>query len=123
MKDLMQQTVEAIAAYEQSLEKMGGMDLVGGYLVRIQSVCLTFDVSDDGYAFNPRPCPPHKARSFTWQQAKTIAANVRNGNGVRGEAVHVIQAVTEALDAQKAVLATLVAFSSGVNLSPDQADE
>ena len=119
MKDLMQQTIEAIAEYEDALVKLAGMNLVAGYLVRCQNVCLSFDMSPDGYVFNPRPCPPHKARSFTWEQAKTVASKVRNGNAVRGEAVHVIQAVTEALDAQKAVMATLVAFSAGVDLSDD----
>lgn len=114
MKDLMQETREAIADYEAAAATLDNMDLVGGYVVRCENVYLTFDVSGTGEVFNPRPCRPHLARSFTWLQAKAIAAQICNGNNKRGEVVHVRQAVAEVLDAYRAVLGTLEAFSRGV---------
>jgi hypothetical protein len=113
MKDLMQETKEAIADYEKAAATLDNMDLVGGYVIRCQNVYLTFDVSDAGDVMNPRPCRPHLARSFTWLQAKAIASHVCNGGQHAGEVVHVRQAVAEVLDAYRAVLGTLEAFERG----------
>lgn len=113
MKDLMQETTEAIAEYEKAAAALDNIDLVGGYVIRCQNVYLTFDVSEAGDVFNPRPCRPHLARSFTWLQAKTLAAHVCNGEKHAGEVVHVRQAVAEVLDAYRAVLGTLEAFALG----------
>ena len=113
MKDLMQETKEAIADYEKAAAALDNMDLVGGYVIRCQNVYLTFDVSPEGEVFNPRPCRPHLARSVTWLQAKAIAASVKNGNQACGEVVHVRQAVAEVLDAYRAVLGTLEEFARG----------
>lgn len=118
MKDLLQETKEAIADYEKAAAALDNMDLVGGYVVRCQNVYLTFDLSDTGEVFNPRPCRPHLARSFTWLQAKAIAAQVCNGNQHRGEVIHVRQAVAEVLDAYRAVLGTLEAFARGDDPAP-----
>jgi hypothetical protein len=116
MKDLMQETKDAIADYEKAAQTLDNMDLVGGYVIRCGNVYLTFDVAPSGDVFNARPCRPHLARSFNWLQAKAIAARMRNGEQA-GEVVHVRQAVAEVLDAYRAVLGTLEAFARGDNPS------
>lgn len=113
MKDLMQETKEAIAELENAAATLDNMDLVGGYVIRCQNIYLTFDVAETGEVFNARPCRPHLARSFTWLQAKAIAAQICNGNKHPGEVVHVRQAVAQVLDAYRAVLGTLEAFARG----------
>lgn len=113
MKDVMQETKEAIADYERAAATLDNMDLAGGYVIRCQNVYLTFDVSPDGDVFNPQPCRPHLARSFTWLQAKTLAAHTCNSGKHVGQVVHVRQAVAEVLDAYRAVLGTLEAFERG----------
>lgn len=114
MKDLLQDTKDAIAEYERALTALDRMELAGGYVVRFKKVCLTFDASPDGqHVFNPRPCKPHLARSFSWAQAKTIASQLRSNDCERGEVVHVRQAVHELLDSYQAVLQTLEAFTEG----------
>lgn len=115
MKDLMQETKEAIAEYEKAAAALDQIDLVGGYVIRCQNVYLTFDVSAAGEVFNPRSCAPHLARSFTWLQARQIAPLVRNGDGKCGEVVHVRQAVADVLDAYRAVLGTLEDFARGID--------
>jgi hypothetical protein len=114
MKDLLQDTKDAIAEYEKALTALDSMELAGGYVVRFKKVCLTFDTSPDGlHVFNPRPCKPHLARSFSWAQAKTIAAQLHSNDCERGEVVHVRQAVHELLDSYQAVLQTVQAFAAG----------
>lgn len=114
MKDLLQDTKDAIAEYEKALTSLDSMELLGGYVVRFKKVCLTFDASPDGtQVFNPRPCKPHLARSFAWAQAKTIASQLRGNDCERGEVVHVRQAVHELLDSYQAVLLTVEAFAVG----------
>lgn len=114
MKDLLQDTKDAIAEYEKALAALDSMELAGGYVVRFKKICLTFDATEDGaQVFNPRPCKPHLARSFSWAQAKTIAALLHSEDCERGEVVHVRQAVHELLDSYQAVLQTVEAFAAG----------
>ena len=122
MKDLLQETKNEIAEYEKALAALDSMELVGGYVVRFRKVCLTFDATDDGvHVFNPRPCKPHLARSFTLAQAKAVAAQLRGDGCERGEVVHVRQAVYEVLDSYQAVLQTVEAFARGQD--PDLSGE
>jgi hypothetical protein len=114
MKDLLQDTKDAIAEYENALTSLDRLELAGGYVVRFRKVCLTFDATDDGlHVFNARPCKPHLARSFSWAQAKSIASLLHSQDCERGEVVHVRQAVHELLDSHQAVLQTLEAFARG----------
>lgn len=114
MKDMLQESKDAIVEYGNALIALDNMELVGGYVVRFKKRCLTFDASPDGvHVFNPRPCKPHLARSFSWAQAKTVAAQLRSDDCERGEVVHVRQAVHELLDDYVAVVKTIEAFAAG----------
>lgn len=112
----MQEMRNKIAEYESALAELDKMELVGGYIVRFCGQYITFDASPDGeYVFNPRPCKPHLARSFSWLQAKTVASMLRSSDCERGEVVHVRQAVFEVLDSYQAVVETIEAFAAGHN--------
>lgn len=104
LMELKDRTAAMIAEYQIAKKKLQGMVLVGGYVVRCDGIVLTFDVDSDGYVTNHRPCPPHRAHSFSLAQAQALACEFRNGNGVPAEAVHVVQAVDAALDAERATL-------------------
>lgn len=101
---------DAIAEYERAQRGLANTLLGAGYIVQCEGVYLTFDVDQAGNVSNPRHCHPHRARSFSRENADMLAGVVFNGNGQAGEAIHVRDAVDQALDAQRAVLETMLAF-------------
>lgn len=110
MLELINQTRASIAEYEQAGVRLANVLLGHGYIVVCQDVYLTFDIEPDGGVTNPRHCQPHLAVRFTKDQAELLAAEVRNGNGTVGQAIHVKDAIALALDAQRAVMETINAF-------------
>ena len=107
MNDLIADTQTAIADYEQAGQALQGVILGQGFVVRCEGLYLTFDVDQAGRVSNPQPSQPHRARRFTRADATTVAACIKNGNGVAGEVVHVRQAVAEALEGQRFLLSRL----------------
>lgn len=98
---------DAVREYRDALAKLDGMDLVAPYLVQCEGIPVTFDIDGDGEVVRVRPCRPHLARSFMWIDAERLAGVIRNGNGVRGQVVHIRYAIRSALDAQLEVLRLL----------------
>lgn len=113
--NLIADTKDAIADYERAKKGLANVLLGADYIVQCEGVYLTFDVDHAGNVSNPRHCQPHRARSFTRKNAEMLAGVVSNGNGNghAGAAIHIRDAVDQALDAQRAVLETLIAFQDG----------
>lgn len=107
LMDMKDRSAAAITGYEMAKRQLAGMGLAGGYVVCCDGIVLTFDLEEGDLLTNPRPCPPHQARSFSLPQAEAVAGLLNNQNGDRAEAVHVADAVDVALDAERAVLAFL----------------
>jgi hypothetical protein len=109
--NMLQQTKNAITSYELAAESLQGVLLGQGYIVVCQGLPLTFDIKN-GQANNPRTSQPHMAVRFSLRDATAIAAEVKNGNGIAGEAVHVGDAIADALVEQRELLALLEANSN-----------
>ena len=99
-------TKNAITSYELAAQSLQRALLGQGYIVRCQGLCLAFDI-DAGRVSNPRTSQPQMATRFSQRDAEAVAADVKNGNGTPGEAVHVSQAIADALAEQRELLALL----------------
>lgn len=96
------------AALVQQLSSLQGVLLGHGYVVRCQGLTLAFDVNQvTKVASAPRTCPLRSAPRYTKQDAETLAAAVKNGNGARGQAVHIVDALKEAIAELDNLLAQL----------------
>jgi hypothetical protein len=111
LEAMMLTAVECVRSYEAALARLEGMHLVAPYVVECDGIPVTFDVDESGLVCGVRPCMPHLARSFVRADADALASVIANGNGVTGTAVHVRESVAKALDAERAVLETLLGFA------------
>jgi hypothetical protein len=107
VQEMMQNLRTAITGYEQAAEQLDGVILGQGFVVRCQGVYLDFDVDGAGLVTNPRMTRPQQAMRFTRSDASRIAASVRNGAEVAGEAVHVRDAVAQELRVTRDLLEQL----------------
>lgn len=80
--------------------------LGAGWIVRNGVVTITYDVVENK-AINARPCGVEMCRRFSKEDAEAVAASTFNGNGEPAKAVHVTQAVEEALADFRKALASL----------------
>lgn len=90
---------------EALASRLEGALLGAGWVVRNQGVYLAFDIRDltvEGVT----SCRLTEAPRFTEANAKILAAAVRNGNNVAGEAVHIKQALREEISQLSALLLT-----------------
>ena len=92
--DDMERQLETYRAHLAALE---GLALADGYIIKCGGFALQFDTSA-GYATKPRTCSIFNASRFPLATATRIARTVRNGNGELGEAVHLRQALQQAID-------------------------
>lgn len=109
--NMLDKTRAAITGYELALDGLVDVSLLQAYVVVCQDLPLTFDVVD-GQAFNPRTAPPQLATRLTLDAAAQVARQVRNGNGIQGEVVHVRHAIAAALARQRELLAVLLEHSA-----------
>lgn len=110
LEEMMLTAVELVRAYESALVRLGRMELAAPYLVECDGIPVTFDVDDAGFVRGVRPCMPHLARSFARDDAEALASVIANGDGVAGSVVHVRDSILRKLDAERAVVETLVGF-------------
>jgi hypothetical protein len=96
-QDILNVFLASIKDEEDALERLSNTLLGAGYIVECEGVYLTFTV-ENGKAFNPVHCAPHRCMRFTQADAERVAAQVKNGRGTRGRAVHVVQALRESID-------------------------
>jgi hypothetical protein len=106
-KEMIEKTRAAITGYELALEGLADATLLQPYVICCQGLSLAFDLVEVE-PLNPRPVPPQLATRFTWGVAERIARQVRNGNQVQGEVVHVRDAIATALESQRELLALLL---------------
>lgn len=90
--ELANQLREQISDLERSSSSLAGTLLGQGFIVVCERVYLTFDVID-GRAMNPRFRRPDLCTRFSERDARALAQEVKNGNGVRAEAIHVRDAI------------------------------
>ena len=107
VQEMMQNLRTTITGYEQAAAQLEGVILGQGFVVRCQGVYLDFDIDAAGLVTNPRSTRPNMAPRFTRADASRIAATVRNGNEVAGEAVHVRDAIAHELKATRLLLEQL----------------
>jgi hypothetical protein len=105
-KDMLTSTRNAITSYELAAKSLQGVLLGQGFVVRCQGLCLAFDI-DAGVVLNPQFSQPQMATRFSKDDAVRVADEVKNGNGIAGEAVHVRDAIADALVEQRELLALL----------------
>jgi len=105
--NMLEQTRAAITGYEMALEGLADATLLQPYVIRIEGLCLAFDLVEVE-PLNPRPASPQLATRFTLDDAARIARQVRNGNDAQGEVVHVRHAIATALANQRELLALLI---------------
>ena len=94
-----------ISELEQAQASLEGELLEQGYIVECEGLYLSFDVDAQGRVTNPSPAAPHKSRRFAKEDAEAFAANIRNGNGTTGTALHVVDAIAVQLANLRALLA------------------
>lgn len=95
-----------IAELEHAQGMLQNVLLGAGWIVRNGVVTITYDV-EGNKAVNPRPCGAERCRRFSKEDAEAVAASTFNGNGEPAHAVHVTQAVEEALADFRKTLASL----------------
>lgn len=108
--DTLQATRNSITQLEMAAESLKHVLLGQGYIVRCEGLCLAFTI-EAGKVSNPVTAQPQMATRFSLRDAEAVAADVKNGNGTAGEAVHVTEAVRDALEGQRELLALLVAHT------------
>lgn len=96
-----------ISQLENELHKLDDVLLGQGFIVRMEGLCIKFDVDASGNVTNPCHAKSYRATRFELSDAKRIAASVQNGNGVAGEAIHVKQAIQEQIEQMRNVCAAL----------------
>lgn len=93
------------------LQSFDGVLLGMGYVVVTGSedlVPLKFDISPEGKVSNPRPCMVAKfATRFDIEDATRLAAEVTNGNGEHGVAMHVTTAIARKLASVRKCIAEI----------------
>lgn len=94
------------AAYERKLAGLSNALLGHGYVVRCAGIYVRFDIKD-GVATKSHTAPLLAAPRFTKQDAETLAAAIKNGNGQHGEAVHITTALRDEIASITNILATL----------------
>lgn len=92
-QQMIEQLTEDRAELSAARERLSGVLLGNGYVVRCQGLTLTFTVDPQGNASAPKTCPLLRAPRYTKRDAETLAAATKNGNGAQGEAVHIMDAL------------------------------
>lgn len=92
-QQMIEQLTEDRAELAAARERLSGVLLGNGYVVRCQGLTLSFTVDPRGNASAPKTCPLLRAPRYTKRDAETLAAATKNGNGVQGEAVHIVDAL------------------------------
>lgn len=96
------------AGLVEALDMLQGVLLGQGHVVRCGGLTLGFDVDPTTkIASNPRTVPLLRAPRYTREDARTLAAATRNGNGEQGEAVHIKDAIAQAIAELDRILAAL----------------
>lgn len=86
---------------------LSGVMLGNGYVVTTSGgVALDYDVADK-VATNPRPCRFGSAPRFTKEDAQALAANLTDGHGKPGQAIHINDLLRDKLAEVETMLATL----------------
>ena len=110
--DLIADAKTAMLEYQAAADVLKGVILGQAFVLRCGAMCLAFDIDREGRLSNPRAAHPHQAHRFTRMAAARLAPSIKNGNGTPAEAVHVRTAIADALEAQRALLASLEAHAS-----------
>jgi len=92
-KEILHSFVDYRDSMELALENLEGVLLGHGYIIVCDGLALLFDDSP-----NPSPTTPDKASRFEKEQAEELAPKVKNGLGIKGEVVHVKDAIRSAID-------------------------
>lgn len=103
--------IERSSAYvlslREALEKIEREGVgINAWIIQCEGVCLTFDVSGTK-PIHPMVCQPHTAERFPREKAQQMAVAVRNGNGTRGNFIHVTQAIRESIEQQESLIKIL----------------
>lgn len=104
---ILAKTLATITGYEMALDALAGALLGQAFVVVCEDLPLAFDTVD-GMAKAPRPVAPQLATRFSLDDAAQVACQVRNGNGMQGQVVHVRHAIAAALARQRELLAVLL---------------
>lgn len=96
------------AALVEQLDRLQGVILGHGFVVRCEGLTLSFTVDPvTKVATAPVTCPLTRAPRYTREDARTLAAAVANGNGTKGEAVHIKDALAQAIAELDSLIASL----------------
>lgn len=101
---------QAIADGEKALDGMRNALVAHNWIVECDGVTLTFEIEErDGvnHAHKPRHALPQFCTRFTEHDAKNVAAGVSNGNGTKGQAVLLREALQCHIDSLKSSIELL----------------
>lgn len=93
-QQMIEQLTEDRAKLVTARERLSGVLLGNGYVVRCEGLTLSFTVDPvTKVASAPKTCPLLRAPRYTKQDAQTLAAATKNGMGTQAEAVHILDAL------------------------------
>lgn len=92
----------------EQLDRLQNVILGNGYVVRCEGLTLGFTVDPATLvASAPVTVPLRKAPRYTKGDAMTLAAATRNGNGTQAQAVHIKDALAEAIAELDRIVASI----------------